>query len=205
MLYLTARGNFNNIVFPAMGNHECTGATDSNCGSGNQDGITKNYSSFLSMMLAPINQSKPYYSINIQSTTGAWTAKFVFIAANAWDSTQSSWLSSTLSQATTYTFVVRHEDSGASAPGVSPSETIIHQHPYTIEICGHTHTYAHYSSEHLVVVGNGGAPLTGSVNYGYVIARQRTSDGAMVFQDFDYDTNAVYDTFVVTPTGSPTN
>ena len=203
-LYLTARGNFTNIVFPAMGNHECTGATDSNCGSGNSDGITKNYTSFLQMLLAPINQTKPYYSINIQSTSGAWTAKFVFVAANAWDSTQSSWLSSTLGQSTTYTFVVRHEDSTANtAPGVTPSETIIHQHPYTIEICGHTHTYAHYGSEHLVVVGNGGAPLTGSVNYGYVIARQR-SDGAMVFQAFDYDTNAVFDQFAVTATGAAT-
>ncbi len=203
-VYLTARNNFTNIVFPAMGNHECTGATASNCGSGNTDGITKSYTSFLQMLLAPINQTKPYYSINIQSTSGAWTAKFVFVAANAWDSTQSSWLSSTLGQATTYTFVVRHEDSTANtAPGVNPSETIIHQHPYTIEICGHTHTYAHYGSEHLVVVGNGGAPLTGSINYGYVIARQR-SDGAMLFQSFDYDTNAVFDQFAVTPTGAAT-
>jgi hypothetical protein len=205
MLYLTARANFTNIVFPAMGNHECTGATDSNCGTGNSDGITKSYTSFLQMMLGPINQTKPYYSINIQSTSNAWTAKFVFIAANAWDSTQSSWLSSTLSQATTYTFVVRHEDSTSpTTPGVNPSETIIHQHPYTIEICGHTHTYAHYASEHLVVVGNGGAPLTGSINYGYVVARQRSSDGAMLFQSFDYDTNAMIDNFAITPTGSAT-
>ncbi|HEY8087369.1 MAG TPA: hypothetical protein VIF09_05980, partial [Polyangiaceae bacterium] len=33
-LYITARGNYSNLMFPAMGNHECTGYTASNCGSG---------------------------------------------------------------------------------------------------------------------------------------------------------------------------
>ena len=69
--------------------------------------------------LSPIGQTSPYYSININSTSGAWTSKFVFIAGNAWDSAQSSWLSTTLAVKTTYTFVIRHEATEANtAPGV---------------------------------------------------------------------------------------
>ncbi|HVY46270.1 MAG TPA: metallophosphoesterase [Minicystis sp.] len=203
-LYLQARAHYANVVFPAMGNHECTGATDSNCGQGNSDGITNNYTTFLQKLLAPINQTKPYYEIDVASTSGAWTAKFVFVAANAWDSAQSSWLGGALSHATTYTFVVRHEGTTATtAPGVQPSGAIIAQHPLTMLIAGHTHTFDHYASDHELIVGNGGAPLSGGVNYGYVIARQRPSDGAIVFQEYDYSTNAVQTTISVNPDGSP--
>ncbi|HEX2569871.1 MAG TPA: hypothetical protein VH877_09980, partial [Polyangia bacterium] len=92
-LYLQARANFSNVLFPALGNHECTGYTTSNCGTGNTDGNTLNYTTYLSKMLGPINQTLPYYTINVNAIDGSWTSKFVFIAANAWDSTQSSWLS----------------------------------------------------------------------------------------------------------------
>jgi hypothetical protein len=141
-LYVQARGAFSNVMFPAMGNHECTGYTASNCGSGNPDGVTENYTAFLGQMLAPLGQSKPYYSIDVNGSNGAWTAKFVFIAGNAWDSGQSSWLDTTLAQSTTYTFILRHEPAAAStAPGVTPSEQIMAKHPYTLAIVGHTHTY----------------------------------------------------------------
>jgi hypothetical protein len=203
-LYLSARQAFSNVIFPALGNHECTGATASNCGVGSVDGVTKNYASFLSKMLGPIGVSTPYYTVNIGSTSNAWTAKLVFIAANAWSATQASWLSTELAKPTTYTFVIRHESSSANtAPGVTPSQAIIAQHPYTLLIVGHTHTYAHYANEKQLIVGNGGAPLTGGVNYGYVIARQR-ADGAMVFQEHDYTTNQVNETFAVKPDGTST-
>jgi hypothetical protein len=205
-IYLQARASYGNVVFPAMGNHECTGATDSNCGSGNADGITNNYTAFLQSLLAPINQSNPYYEIDVDSTTGAWTSKFVFVAANAWSGAQSSWLDTALARPTTYTFVVRHESNLANtAPGVTPSSAIIGGHPCTLLIVGHTHTYEHISSDREVIVGNGGAPLSGSVNYGYVVARQRASDGAITLQSFDYSTNAVVDTFSVKADGSATH
>ncbi len=198
-LYLTARANFTNIVFPAMGNHECTGADASECGQGNPDGITKNYTNFMSQMLTPLGQSLPYYTININGTNNAWTSKFVFIACNAWTSTQSTWLSGELSKPTTYTFVVRHEGSTATTtPCVAPTGTIIAAHPHTLLIAGHTHTYSYYASEKQLIVGNGGAPLSGSVNYGYVIAQQQ-SDGQILFKSFDYSTNAVVDQFTVSP------
>ena len=95
-LYLAARAAFSNIVFPAMGNHECTGATASNCSQGTTDGITHNYTSFVNKMLAPIQQSQPYYAIHLNGTNNAWTAKLVFVAANAWTTAQSTWLDTEL-------------------------------------------------------------------------------------------------------------
>jgi hypothetical protein len=200
--YLSARAAFTNIVFPAMGNHECTGATASNCGSGNPDGITNNYTAFLQKMLMPLGQSQPYYTIHINGTNDAWTAKFVFVAANAWNQAQATWLAAELAKPTTYTFVVRHEGTSATtAPGVTPSAQIMAQHPYTLLLAGHTHTFEYFASERQVITGNGGAPLTGSVNYGYVIAQQR-ADGAIEFTAYDYSTNAAQTKFAVKADGS---
>ena len=184
--YMGARKQFGGTFYPAMGNHECTGATASNCASS----PTENMKAFLSTMLGPISQTQPYYVINVTATDNSWTAKFVFIAANAWDSTQSSWLTTTLSQATTYTFVVRHEPAEANtAPGVTPSDSIIASHPYTLLITGHTHTYGHYSSTpKAIVIGNGGAPITGSADYGFGLVLQR-SDGTLQVDVIDYMSN----------------
>jgi hypothetical protein len=188
-MYETARQNYPGVQFPAMGNHECTGATTSNCGPNGTNGITDNMTQFMNKMLGPIGQTSPYYSINVDASDGSWTSKFVFIAANAWDSNQASWLQSTLAQSTTYTFIVRHEPRAAStAPGVSPSEQIMQQHPYTLAIVGHTHTYSQSSTKQ-VTIGNGGAPLTGGVNYGYAIVAQRASDKAITVDMYDYSTN----------------
>jgi hypothetical protein len=197
-MYLTARQAFQNLLFPAMGNHECTGATAGNCAGS----TTNNLDAFISMLLAPIGQTRPYYSINIAASDGSWTAKLVFVAANAWDSNQGTWLDSVLSQPTTYTFVIRHERSSVTqAPGVSPSEQIIRNHPLTMRIVGHTHTYQ-YAGGNEVVIGNGGAPITGGVNYGYVIASRR-SDGAIVFTAKDYQTTQPFATFAVHADGTP--
>jgi hypothetical protein len=200
-LYLQARARFSNTVFPAMGNHECAGATASNCGPGTANGVTDNYTQFLDKLLVPLGITKPYYVIHVSSTTNAWTAKFVFIAANAWTAAQRSWLEDTLAQPTTYTFVVRHEGTIAntapclSGTGSNNADTIMGQYPYTLLIAGHTHTYEYFSSEKQVIVGNGGAPLSGTIDYGYVIARQ--SGTSIVFTEYDYQTNAVGSTFTV--------
>ncbi len=203
-LYLGARAAFTNVVFAALGNHECTGATASNCGTGNADGVTKNYTTFLTEMLGPIHVTLPYYTVDVASPTGAWTAKFLFVAANAWDATQATWLDAEMAKATTYTFVVRHEGVTAdTAPGVKPSAAIMAKHPYTLLLAGHTHTFDYSPTDREVITGNGGAPLSGSVNYGYVIAQQR-ADGAIVFQERDYVSNAVAKTFAVKADGTPT-
>ena len=192
--YKTALGYYGGVFFPTMGNHECSGYTASNCGSGNADGITNNYSNFLSMLLGSIS-SKPYYSINVNAADSSWSAKFVFVAANAWDSTQSSWLSSTLATKTTYTFIMRHESASAStAPGVSPAETIMKSYPYTLSIVGHAHEYYHSSGSREVIIGNGGAPISTSQNYGYAIV-QRLSGGNVQVDMYDYSTNTADSSF----------
>jgi len=201
-LYLQARGAF--PMFPAMGNHECTGATVSNCGPSGTDGITDNYTQFIDGMMQPLGNTVPYYSIEVDAVNGSWTAKFVFVAANAWDAAQASWLQTAMGHKTTYTFVVRHESSETSGgpPGESGSDSIISQFPYTLLIVGHTHTYEKGGAKE-VIVGNGGAPLTGGVDYGFGLVTQR-SDGAVQFDMIDYMTLQP-DTsfrFAVNPDGS---
>jgi hypothetical protein len=193
-LYLAARAKYAGPQFPAMGNHECTGATASNCGTGNADGITPNYTTFLTRMLAPIGQTLPYYVVHVSAVDASWTAKLVFIAANAWDATQQAWLDQALAETTTYTFVVRHESASANtAPGVTPSEAITAKHPYTLEIVGHTHTYSHPSPK-VALVGNGGAPLSGSGNYGFGVFSQQ-SDGSIAVDMIDYASGLADGTF----------
>ena len=204
-LYLKARGSY--LTYPAMGNHECTGNTNSNCGPNGTDGITDNYTQFMNGLMKPLGNTTPYYSINIKATDGSWTSKFVFVAANAWDSSQQSWLQTTLAQTTTYTFVVRHESSETSGgpPGESGSDSVISQYPYTLLIVGHTHTYQKAGlGPKEVIIGNGGAPLTGLGDYGFGLAMQR-SDGAIQVDMIDYQTLQPDTTFrfAVKPDGSP--
>ncbi len=204
-LYMGARAKYSGAFFPAMGNHECTGATASNCGPGSADGTTNNYTAFLTQMLGPIGKTQPYYAVNVSAIDASWTAKLVLIAANAWSPAQATWLETTLAAPTTYTFIVRHEPkNNTQAPGVAPSEAIMAQHPYTLSIVGHTHSYYHFSGRE-VLVGNGGAPLTGSKNYGFAMVSQRP-DLALQVDMVDYMSGGV-DTqfrFAVKPDGSPT-
>jgi Calcineurin-like phosphoesterase len=204
-LYLHARSRYAGVVFFAMGNHECTGATASNCGAGNVDGVTDNYAQFLSKLVAPLGRVAPYWLVPIAAADGAWTAKVVVVAANAWDDVQAAWLDEALARPTTYTFVVRHEPASAkAAPGVSPSEAILARHPYTLCIVGHSHTYAR-SGAREVIVGNGGAPLTSALaGYGFALVRRRT-DGAVQVDELDYMTSQPDPTFTfaVRADGSP--
>ena len=202
--YLAARANFSGPMFPALGNHECTGATISNCGVGNASGTPANFTNFLDKLGAQAGQTRPYYSIDVKGTGGAWTAKFVFVAANAWDAAQAAWLETTMSKPTTYTFVIRHEPAGISGgpPGLDASEAILAAHPFTLKLVGHTHTYKYVPAAKEVVVGIGGAPLTSGHNYGYVVVRQRV-DGAVQFATFDYQSHALLHSFAVDANGNP--
>ncbi len=200
-LYLGARASYTGMVYPAMGNHECTGYTASNCGPGGKDGNPTNYTGFMDRMIKPLGFDLPYYEERFAAADGSWTAKFVFVAANAWNPAQARWLDLVLSEPTTYTFVVRHEPHySETAPGVDPSQQIMARHPLTMLITGHTHSYEHVPAYREIIVGTGGAPLSSNINYGYVIIA-RQPDGTLQEQAFDYQTRAVVDTFVVTPSG----
>lgn len=185
-LYLAARAAFRGVLFPAMGNHECTGLTSSNCGSENTDGMTGAYRAYLTKLLVPIGQTAPYYEVDVDSKDGSWTSKLVFIAPNAWTSDQATWFDRAMTRPTTYTFVIRHEGSNATAaPGVTPSEQILAAYPYTLAICGHTHTYDHPKRRE-VIVGNGGAPLVSSTKgYGFAVLSQQP-DGSIAVDMIDY-------------------
>jgi hypothetical protein len=68
-------------------------------------------------------------------------------------------------------------------------------------IVGHTHEYAHYANDKEIIVGNGGAPLTSGVNYGYVIVA-RNASGTLTVTAYDYTTHAVLDTFSIQASGA---
>ena len=179
-LYLAARSAFGGPVFPTMGNHECTADTASNCGPETRDGLTNNYQSFIDKLLAPLGRTSPKYSIAVVATDGTWTAKFIFVAGNSWVAADESWLERELSRPTTYTFIIRHEPRPeVSAPGVVPSEALLAKFPYTLAIVGHTHTYRR-SGAREVIVGNGGAPLTSAVSFGYGLIDQRPDGNLQV-------------------------
>jgi predicted phosphodiesterase len=189
-------------MYPAMGNHECTGATASNCGQGATNGITKNMTDFVSTMLAPISVTQPYYTETFTAADNSWTAKVVFVACNAWSSTQSTWLSSQLAQPTTYTFVVRHESvADVSQTACSASQTVINAHPLTLLIVGHTHEYRHESYDKEIIVGIGGAPLTSGTNYGYTVVTRNT-DGTLSVTTYDYQSHSTMDTFKIQADGA---
>lgn len=186
-LYEAARARYSGTVFAAMGNHECTGAVTSNCGAGNPDGVTANYAAFLNKVLAPQGRASPNDVVDINAMDRSWTSKLVFVAGNAWAPADYAWLEGVLARPTTYTIIVRHEPKAASqAPGARDSEILMAKYPYTLAIVGHTHTYGRTGARQ-VTIGNGGAPLTGGVNYGYGLVQQR-ADGALQVDMVDYGT-----------------
>jgi hypothetical protein len=201
-LYLAARAHYSGILYPALGNHECTSGTASNCGPGAANGMPDNYRAFLNKMLGPLGLTTPYYTVRIEARDRSWSAKFVVVADNAWSDEQASWLEGELAKPSTYTFVVRHEGNNATtAPGVTPSREIMSRHPLTLLLAGHTHTFYYFPQEKEVIVGIGGAPVSGSVNYGYVIGERRP-DGIVEFAAHDYATREVFFRFAVQADGT---
>jgi hypothetical protein len=198
--YMTARANFAGTYLPTMGNHECNGFTDSNCPVGSYTGMAQDY---INKIVTPsTGQSSLYYSALYLASDGSWTAKFIFIAANAWNSAQQSWLQATLAVPTTYTFTIRHEPANANtAPGTTPSETLLSSSyaggALTLSLTGHTHLVQlpggtqPYGDQfgstqpYEIIIGNGGAPLDGGPTYGYAVATRRQSDGAIVTQLYE--------------------
>jgi predicted phosphodiesterase len=193
-LYMQARAAYPGVLFAAMGNHECDGYTADNCTSLTQ---SNNIKAFMSSLMQPLGQTLPYYRFDINDSAGHWTAKFVVLAMNYWNSTQESWLRTQLAQSTTYTFIIRHEpESATTAPGVTPSDSVISQYPYTAKIVGHTHEFSH-PSQREVIVGNGGAPLQSSNDdYGYAIIEQ-TASGDIQVSSMDYSSNTAVSTFTI--------
>lgn len=202
-LYLQARAQFPGTVLPILGNHECTGATQSNCGPGSKHGMPPMYQIWLYKFVEPLGLPEPWYTVRLAAPDGSWTAKMVVIAANAWSDAQAKWLDETLATQTTYTVVLRHESwTVDEAPGVKPSNAIIEKYPYTVLIVGHAHTASWTPERRQLIVGNGGAPLSGQIDYGYALFRQR-KDGALHFQVRHYVSRKAMLEAAVFADGSP--
>ncbi len=201
--YLHARDQYAGPVWPAMGNHECTGATGSNCGPETST-TTRNYTAFVSGLLGPIGETQPWFTRRVDASDGSWTAKFVFVAPNAWGPKEAAWFEQQLAVSTTYTFVVHHQPAATS--GVSSLSAInatVRRHPVTLSIVGHTHTWEHFSNSTEVVIGNGGAPLTSrNVPYGYTLFSQRTPGGPIDVTAFSSPSGRAFAQFAVNPDGT---
>lgn len=195
-LLLGAEANFQGPVYHTLGNHECTGATASNCPNGNE---TANVQFFMSKLVPP-GTANPWYRVDADTPMGK--AKFLFIAENAWSAAQNTWIQQQLADATTYTFVVRHEPNnghGTGAPGLVPTTSMLDSTQYTLLLEGHSHEYYHASGTNEVISGNGGAPLNGS-HYGLLLVEQQ-ADGNLVVSEIDEATGNQLDTWKVSPTG----
>jgi hypothetical protein len=190
---MTARHQYSGTVFSDMGNHECTGATDGNC-AGSSGNSSNNLKTYLANLVQPLGRTLPYYTVHFSDTGGTWTAKLIILACNDWDATQKTWFAGELAQHTTYTFVSRHEPPGVTAPCVSEADQLLASATYDLLIVGHTHTYSHSGKR--LTEGTGGAPITGSVNYGYATVEQLATGGFKVTQ-YDYMTNASVDSYTV--------
>ena len=189
-LLLGAEKAFTGPIYHALGNHECTGATASNCPNFNE---TSNMRAFMSQ-LAP-RTSTPYYRVDFD--TGAGKAKLVVIAANAWSDTQASWLDQQLADPTAYTFVVRHEAASVKdTAGAGASEAIVAKYPLTLELLGHFHEYKKLDQRH-IISGNGGAPLAFG-NYGFLLVDLLTN-GNLSVSEIDQATGSATDTFTICP------
>jgi len=190
--YMSARNLFPNIVFSAMGNHECTGGAATDC----TGMTTNNYSTFMSNLVLPLGHTTPWYEVPINDTNGQWTAKIVVTACNYWSSTQKSWLQTELAKSTTYTFVVRHHPIGSNGPCNSDMDAMLASANYTGLLTGHTHTVYFSSSNKQLVEGVGGAPVTGSATYGYALVEQQSSGSFKVTQ-YDSASNSALNIYTL--------
>lgn len=197
-LFMGARAAYSGPLYAALGNHECNSFVDGNCATS----TTTNYTVFMSTMLAPINETLPYYSETISAPDNSWTASFTFIACNAWDATQQTWLETALAKPATYHFVVRHEDvASLSGTPCAASQTAIDANPLTLLLVGHVHEYLHDATDKELINGIGGAPLDSGTNYGYTLV-QGNADGTLTVTTKDYMTLQPIDSFKIAADGS---
>jgi hypothetical protein len=197
-------------VYFGLGNHEALGWTDLNSTTFDE---TPNMREYMKMMIPGL---KPWYSFTmnfkkVTDTTKTLTAKFVFIAPNAWNNEQAAWLRRIMGTSTNYTFVIRHEANdkhGCDAPGLAEQQGII-KGRYTLLIQGHEHEYRRAKGSNEMVAGNGGAQKnTDNMNlfYGYVSVEQdpMKKDDRLLVKAWDAINNIECDSFKVAPNGAVT-
>ena len=190
--YMAARAAYSGTFFPAMGNHECDGYTADNCTSFTQ---SDNIKAFMSSMITPLGLSVPYYEVDINGLKGDFTSKMLVIACNYWNTAQQSWLTSALAKSTTYTILVRHEDSTATTgPCVNTVETLMKSATYNLSLVGHSHTFSVDASTKEIIIGNGGVQQT-AVPYGFATFEEL--NGSFQIKQYDQSTGLSINTYTV--------
>ena len=193
-LYLGARNHFKGPLFGSLGNHECEGGVAGNCAPAAAN--NNNYKAFLDGIIRPLGKTLPYYEVPFQDTNDRWKAKLLIVACNSWNTAQKTWLQTALARRTDYTFVARHEPMGSTAPCNTDMDALLRASGtrYTMLLVGHVHNYTHTGKQ--LVEGVGGAPLTGSANFGFATVEQRLDGGVRVRQ-YDSTTSQVVSTYVL--------
>ncbi len=197
--YTSAFSVFKAPFFMTMGNHECVfalGGSLDDCGASNPSDPA--FTTFMAA-LAPISKT-PYYYRDIQTSMGL--ARLVFIADDAWNATEASWLDGVLTEADTkaqYTIVAHHHNLAASTSGnYATIVSAIKAHKYALHLTAHTHIYSHDvatdPSGRTVIVGTGGSSDETMAGYATV---EQGSDGRLYFTMYDSTTDMPVDAWNV--------
>ena len=195
-LYVSAAATLGKTVFMTMGNHECSGESTALCTTAVY-GHNANYTAFIDALrtISPL----PYYRFDVQTENGL--AVFLVVADDVWDATEQSWLEQQLTDADAkarYTFVSKHHpDGNTDHPQFQQIYDLVTSHKFTLFFTGHSHYYRHESSR-VMVLGCGGAPLTGGNFWGYGIVAQQ-ADGSISVTVYDQASGAMQDSFTVQP------
>jgi hypothetical protein len=198
--YMSAISNYKAPFFMSMGNHECVfalGGTIDDCGANNPSDPA--FTAFMAA-LAPISP-KPYYFVDIHTSMGL--ARFVFVADDAWDSTESTWLSGVLTEADTlaqYTIVSHHHPVSQTGGNYPAIWSMIKSHKYALHLTAHQHLYSHDTADDAsgrsVIVGTGGS--SDETMLGYATVEQGV-DGRLYFTMYDAATDSAMDSWNVGP------
>jgi hypothetical protein len=196
--YVDAASLLGKTVFMTMGNHECTGESQTLC-SLLSYGNNPNYTAYMDV-LKPI-AAKPYYRFDVMTKTGL--AVFLIVADDVWDTAEQQWLTQQLTDADAhakYTFVSKHHpDGNTDHPEFQQIYDLVRAHKYTLFLTGHSHLFKRQQSDpRAMVIGCGGAPLAGGTFYGFGTALQGTDDRIYV-SIYDQSTGNVVDQFDVGP------
>jgi hypothetical protein len=177
--FLGARRSFGPEMYYVLGNHEA---------------YNENLDAF-HRLLTTAN----YYALVGQTAKGSM--KIIVIADNRWEPNyQKKFVQAQLAKPTTYTFVVHHYPSYASAswePSNGDVRATLANQNITLELAGHYHLYD--QRNRVVTVGNGGAPLASSSDfYGFLLVELQ-ANGSVLGTAIRQDTGLPVDSFTVTP------
>lgn len=191
--YTSAIGSGPPTWWMTMGNHECGNNTwPYSCFVGGRHDA--NFAAYMEALKRP----QPYYFADVATHSGL--ARFVMIADDSWDSTQSAWLTATLADADArakYTIVARHHPVQGTRTGAVEILNVLKAHKVSLILTAHNHDYEHDTaswSGRSAVVGLGGA---GSA-WGFATVLQNPDD-TLTFVERDANGNPIGMPWSVSP------